>query len=85
MSKPIVVIVCMARSSESWGLNSAHIHGTDVPVEEPSTASNSEVAPLFNHLFGAVKQRWRTSRLSAFAVSLNSGIDQHVSILRFLS
>src|ERR1017187_8176838 len=22
-------------------LNSAHIHGTDVPVEEPSTASNS--------------------------------------------
>jgi hypothetical protein len=24
-------------------LNSAHIHGTDVPVEEPSTASNSEV------------------------------------------
>jgi ABC-type branched-subunit amino acid transport system permease subunit len=25
-------------------LNSAHIHGTQVPVEEPSTASNSEVA-----------------------------------------
>src|SRR6202051_5420787 len=24
-------------------LNSAHIRGTDVPVEEPSTASNSEV------------------------------------------
>jgi len=24
-------------------LNSAHIHGTDVPVEEPSTASNWEV------------------------------------------
>src|SRR5258705_9883571 len=24
-------------------LNSAHIHGTDVPVEEPSTPSNSEV------------------------------------------
>jgi hypothetical protein len=24
-------------------LNSAHIHGTHVPVEEPSTASNSEV------------------------------------------
>src|SRR5258706_7827475 len=24
-------------------LNSAHIHGTDVPVEEPSTASNSDV------------------------------------------
>src|SRR5690242_20947209 len=26
-------------SSESWGLNSAHIDGTSVPVEEPSTAS----------------------------------------------
>src|SRR5271154_3209826 len=25
-------------------LNSAHIHGTDVPVEEPSTASIPEVA-----------------------------------------
>src|SRR5271155_4628407 len=24
-------------------LNSAHIHGTDVPVEEPSTASTAEV------------------------------------------
>src|SRR5277367_3492435 len=27
-------------------LNSAHIHGTDVPVEEPSTASNSEVVEV---------------------------------------
>src|SRR6202790_1539684 len=26
-------------------LNSAHIHGTDVPVEEPSTASNSDLDP----------------------------------------
>src|ERR1700738_3641920 len=25
-------------------LNSAHIHGTDVPVEEPSTASDSDIA-----------------------------------------
>jgi hypothetical protein len=33
----------MARSSDHGSLNSAHIHGTDVPVEEPSTASNSEV------------------------------------------
>src|SRR5258707_2194422 len=27
-------------------LNSAHIHGTDVPVEEPSTASNPDIAAL---------------------------------------
>jgi len=37
----IVVIVCMVRSSESWEPNSAHIHGTDVPVEEPSTSINN--------------------------------------------
>src|SRR6266404_5696696 len=37
-------------------LNSAHIHGTDVPVEEPSTASNSEVAILFDHLVSLGKQ-----------------------------
>jgi hypothetical protein len=30
-------------SSESWDLNSAHIHGTPAPVEEPSTASLAEV------------------------------------------
>jgi hypothetical protein len=29
-------------------LNSAHIHGTDVPVEEPSTASNSDLSPCLN-------------------------------------
>src|SRR5437764_13190395 len=33
---PIVVIVCMGSSSSP---NSAHIHGTHVPVGEPSTAS----------------------------------------------
>jgi hypothetical protein len=42
MSKPIVVTVCMARSSESREPFSAHIRGTHVPVEEPSTASISE-------------------------------------------
>jgi hypothetical protein len=36
-------------SSSAWlaplnrgSLNSAHIHGTDVPVEEPSTASTTD-------------------------------------------
>src|SRR5262245_49856172 len=29
----------MFGSSKSWGLNSTHLHGTHVPVEEPSTAS----------------------------------------------
>jgi hypothetical protein len=31
-------------------LNSAHIHGTDVPVEEPSTASTPDVK--FPHTLG---------------------------------
>jgi hypothetical protein len=33
----------MIGSSESWGLNSAHFHGTHVPVEEPSTASKADI------------------------------------------
>src|SRR5664279_499185 len=44
ISRPIVVIVCMFGSSKWWGLNSTHIHGTHVPVEEPSTASKVDIA-----------------------------------------
>jgi hypothetical protein len=43
MSRPIVVTTCMSGSCESWGLNSTHIHGTHVPVEEPSTASKADI------------------------------------------
>jgi len=32
----------MLGSSETWGLNSTHFHGTHVPVEEPSTASGAD-------------------------------------------
>src|SRR4051812_27215469 len=39
MSRPIVVIVCMDAPPNRGSLNSAHIFGTHVPVEEPSTAS----------------------------------------------
>ena len=45
MSRPTVVTVCMIGSSESWGLNSPHIHGTHVPVGEPSTASEADLVP----------------------------------------
>jgi hypothetical protein len=31
---------------QAQGLNSTHIHGTHVPVEEPSTASEAEVTPV---------------------------------------
>src|SRR5436189_2863796 len=44
MSRPIVVIVCMDAPLNRGSLNSAHIHGTHVPVEEPSTASIGDIA-----------------------------------------
>jgi hypothetical protein len=31
------------RQLNRGSLNSAHIHGTDVPVEEPSTASTTDI------------------------------------------
>jgi hypothetical protein len=33
----------MFGSSKSWGLNSTHCFGTYVPVEEPSTASTTDM------------------------------------------
>jgi hypothetical protein len=41
----------MSGSCESWGLNSTQIHGTHVPVEEPSTASKAAI------LVGEAEQR----------------------------
>src|SRR6185503_5268627 len=43
MSRPIVVIVCMDAPPNRGSFNSAHIFGTHVPVEEPSTASEPDV------------------------------------------
>jgi hypothetical protein len=42
MSRPIVVIVCMDAPPNRGSFNNAHIHGTHVPVEEPSTASTAD-------------------------------------------
>src|SRR5215471_16397272 len=59
MSRPIVVTACMVASSESGH----HIGdpGTYVPVEEPSTASLTDICSatkksLFNHLVGERQQ-----------------------------
>ena len=46
ISKPIVLSSAWLAPLNRGSLNSAHIHGTDVPVEEPSTASNPEVGGL---------------------------------------
>src|SRR5712672_2833751 len=43
MSRPIVATVAWIAPPNRGSLNSAHTHGTHVPVEEPSTASKAEV------------------------------------------
>src|SRR5215470_5045001 len=43
MSRPTVVIVCILAPPNRGGLNSTHIHGTSVPVEEPSAASGAVI------------------------------------------
>src|SRR5215475_4196274 len=45
MSRPIVVTACMTWLLRIVGAsNSAHIHGAHAPVEEPSTASRTDIA-----------------------------------------
>jgi hypothetical protein len=39
----MVVAACMIGSSKCGSINSTHIHGTHVPVEEPSTASKADI------------------------------------------
>ena len=51
MSRPIVLTGCMIGSFESWCLNNTHIHGTHVPVEEPSTVSIADIHS-FDHFVG---------------------------------
>src|SRR5215472_8866779 len=47
----MVVIACMFPPPNRGGLNSTHIHGTSVPVEEPSTASKADIRiPAKHHL-----------------------------------
>src|SRR4051812_6003048 len=48
MSRPIVVIVCMDAPPNRESFNSAHIFGTHVPVEEPSTASTADSCTATN-------------------------------------
>ena len=44
-SQNLVVIACMIWLLRiAGGLNSTHIHGTHVPVDEPSTASIADIA-----------------------------------------
>src|SRR5262245_2912429 len=40
----------MFGSSKSWGLNSTHLHGTHVPVQEPSTASKADMCGAAAHV-----------------------------------
>src|SRR3954452_10546837 len=58
MSRPIVVIVCMDAPPNRGSLNSAHIFGTHVPVEEPSTASQPDSCAAAKHRRHSIK--WST-------------------------
>ena len=56
----------LPRRVESWGFNSTHIHGTQVPVEEPSTASQTDsriAAFLVDHVASATCREAATDRL----------------------
>jgi hypothetical protein len=58
----------MLGSSKWWGLNSTQIHGTHVPVEEPSTASIGDIAPaIWLGTKSEVKLPRRRGRLVAIA------------------
>jgi hypothetical protein len=69
MSRPIVVITYMFGSSDPGGLNSAHIHGTHVPVEEPSTASRAVIQRLIS--FSVFAYQSATGSISAESLSVS--------------
>ena len=68
-SKPIAAIVCISSPPlYLWGLNSAHIHGTDVPgKQEPSTASTADLLAAASN----------SDRDLLVATSLNRGDRDH--------
>jgi hypothetical protein len=47
----------MLGSSELWELNSTQVYGTHVPVEEPSTASQADIASI-----RSPRRRWRAAK-----------------------
>src|ERR1035441_10590928 len=74
MSRPIA---CLAPPN-CGGLNSPHIHGTHVPVEEPSTASKADIVPMALRGF-----QLRRSKAKAPTDSRGAGNRRHLaSVLR---
>ena len=64
-------------------LNSAHIHGTDVPVEEPSTASLTEVGFSFDQFVGDLLEEQRHLKVQQLGgleiddqIKLRRGLDR---------
>src|SRR5262249_61168061 len=62
------------------GLNSTHIHGTSVPVEEPSTASKADQRNAANYIFDRTPRR-RARPEAAKASRNNSEVVQMISPL----
>jgi hypothetical protein len=72
----------MTGSCESWGFSSAHIRGTHVPVEEPSTASGRQVGlerpgivPVISKLIAAGAAEHLRVRLDLQAGGLDRPLD----------
>jgi hypothetical protein len=56
MSRPIVETVCMGELLRIVGAtSSAHIFGTLVPVEEPSTASTTDSCTAANYSYWIIR------------------------------
>src|SRR6476659_1809637 len=77
MSRPIVVIVCMDAPPNRGSFNSAHIFGTHVPVEEPSTASGPDMR------FGSLRARCAQAAIRSACTAIAAIVDYDSHIIWF--
>src|SRR5262245_25864894 len=78
----------MFGSSKSWGLNSTHLHGTHVPVQEPSTASIADMCGAAAHVcFGPKADIATYSITSSARVSIACGTARpsDLAVLRLIT
>src|SRR5262245_22776142 len=73
----------MFGSSKSWGLNSTHLHGTHVPVQEPSTASKADMCSAIRHVcFGPIADISTDQEgLGAASISTSVCVASHAAAL----
>src|SRR5262245_36029125 len=72
----------MFGSSKSWGLNSTHLHGTHVPVQEPSTASIADMCAATRHVRFGPKADSCSAAKSRYSISSSAIVRKFGGILR---